>query len=119
MNELIDLLKSGQKGLVVMGVAIILDIVTGVIKATINHNLKSSEFRTGLMKKVLDFILVIVSYSLDWLLSVNYIGIGTLYFIIAMEFYSVLENIRDYMQLPNIIEKVLDQLQERGNGNDN
>lgn len=116
MQELINLLSEGRKSLIVLAIAIVLDIVSGVIKASLNHDLKSSEFRMGLMKKVLDFILVIVAYSLDWLLGVNYIGTATLYFLVAMEFYSVLENIRDYIPLPDIIEKVLNQLQGKGEG---
>ena len=44
-KELIDLLKIGQKGIIVLSIAIVLDMVTGVIKAIMNHDLQSSEFR--------------------------------------------------------------------------
>ena len=118
MKELIDLLKIGQKGIIVLTVAIVLDMVTGVIKAIMNHDLQSSEFRKGLLKKLLDIVLVVVAYSLDWLLSFNYIGIGVLYFLIAMEFYSVLENVRDYLPLPELLIKILDMLQKKGEINE-
>ena len=39
MNELIELLKIGQKGIIVLSIAIVLDMVTGVIKAIMNHDL--------------------------------------------------------------------------------
>ena len=118
MNELIELLKIGQKGIIVLSIAIVLDMVTGVIKAIMNHDLQSSEFRKGLLKKLLDIVLVVVAYSLDWLLSFNYIGISVLYFLIAMEFYSVLENVREYLPLPELLIKILDMLQKKGEINE-
>ena len=117
MNELIELLKIGKKGIIVLSIAIVLDMVTGVIKAIMNHNLQSSEFRKGLLK-LLDIVLVLVAYSLDWLLSFNYIGISVLYFLIAMEFYSVLENVREYLPLPELLIKILDMLQKKGEPNE-
>ena len=117
MKELIDLLKIGQKGIIVLSIAIVLDMVTGVIKAIMNHDLQSSEFRKGLLKKLLDIVLVVVAYSLDWLLTFNYIGISVLYFLIAMEFYSVLENVREYLPLPKLLIKILDMLQKKGEAN--
>ena len=66
------------------------------------------------LKKLLDIVLVLVAYSLDWLLSFNYIGISVLYFLIAMEFYSVLENVREYLPLPELLIKILDMLQKKG-----
>lgn len=118
MNELINLLLQGQKGLIVLSIAIVLDMATGVIRAIINHDLKSSAFRTGLLKKLLDIVLVVVGYSLDWLLSLNYIGVSVLYFLISMEFFSVLENIREYLPLPEVLTNILDLLQKKGNSNE-
>lgn len=110
MNELINLLSLNKKGIFVLCVAIIMDIVTGCIKAGIKGQFKSGEFRTGLLKKVLDIVLVVVGFSLDYLLTVNYIGNGVLISLIAMEFYSVLENVGDYIPLPNVLFKALKSL---------
>lgn len=108
-----NLIIENSTPLIVVSVAIVLDMVTGVIKATINHNLKSSEFRIGLMKKVLDYVLIIVGICLDMLLEVDYISKSVMYSLIAMEFYSVIENIRDFIELPSIIEKVLESLSKK------
>ena len=51
MNELIELLKIGQKGIIVLSIAILFDMVTGIIKTIMNNDLQSSEFRKGLLKK--------------------------------------------------------------------
>ena len=112
MEEIENLLFLNKKALLIVSIAILLDVLSGVIKASINHNLKSSEFRVGLMKKVLDYILILIGFCLDFLLEVNYVGHAVLYSIIAMEFYSVLENINEYIPLPNILKNVLDGLKK-------
>lgn len=114
MSDIITLIQMNKKGLLVISIAIVLDIVSGVIKASLNGNLKSSEFRTGLLKKILDFVLVVVAFSLDYLLEVSYIGVATLYSLCAMEFYSVLENVKEYLPLPQAIVKALEVIQGKG-----
>ena len=113
MNEILALLKANQKGIIVVSIAIVLDIVSGVIKASLNSDLKSSEFRTGLMKKVLDYILIVVAFSLDFLMGLEYVGTCTLYSLCAMELYSVLENVKEYIPLPKALEKALNALQAK------
>ena len=108
-----NLILENSTPLIIVSVAIVLDMISGVIKATINHNLKSSEFRIGLMKKVLDYVLIIVAICLDVLLEVDYISKSVLYSLIAMEFYSVIENIRDFIELPSVIERVLETLSKK------
>lgn len=113
MNELIELLAINKNGLIVVSIAIILDMLTGVIKACLDHKLSSSEFRTGLLKKVLDYVLIIVAFCLDFLLKTNYVGNAVLYSLIIMEFYSVIENVELYIPLPNALKKVMNNLKEK------
>lgn len=118
MNELqalINLLRVNDKGIIVLTVAIMLDMISGCINAGINEKLKSSKFKQGLEKKILDYVLVVVAFMLDWLMSFDYVGTGTLYCLIAMEFYSVLENIQSYIPLPEVLKKVLGQLSTKDN----
>lgn len=63
------------------------------------------------MKKVLDYVLIVVAFSLDYLMGLQYVGKATLYSLCAMEFYSVLENVKEYLPLPEVISKVLETLQ--------
>lgn len=113
MNELIELMAINKNGLIVVSIAIILDMLTGVIKACLDHKLSSSEFRNGLLKKVLDYVLIIVAFCLDFLLKVNYVGDTVLYSLIIMEFYSVIENVELYIPLPNALKKVMNNLKEK------
>ena len=112
MKEIEFLLSQNQKALIVVSIAILLDVVSGLIKASLNNTIKSSEFRIGLMKKILDYILIVISFSLDYLLEVNYVGHAVLYSIIAMEFYSVFENINEYIPLPEILKKLVEGLKK-------
>ena len=110
-----DLCKNNSTALIILTIAIVLDMLSGVIKAAIEHDLMSSEFRTGLLKKVLDYILVIVAFSLDVLMEVSYVGNAVTISLIVMEFYSVLENISAYIPIPEVLQKVMGQLKEGEN----
>lgn len=112
LNVIRDLCANNSTALIILTISIVLDMVSGVIKATIEHDLMSSEFRTGLLKKVLDYILVIVAFSLDVLMEVDYVGNAVTISLIVMEFYSVLENISAYVPIPDVLKKVMGQLKE-------
>lgn len=98
----------------VLSVSILCDIMTGLIKAILSHDLQSSKFKDGLLKKTLDYILVVIGTSLDVLFECDYISSACLYCLIAMEFYSCVENLRDYIPVPKVITNVLETLQKRG-----
>lgn len=111
---MLDIIKDESSYIIVLSLAILLDMISGVIKAGLDGDLKSGEFRKGLLKKVLDYILVVVGVSLDFLLEVDYISLAVLYSLIAMELYSVLENIQNYIPLPESLKNALDLLQKKG-----
>lgn len=118
VEEIQTLLAGNCTGLTVLSVAVVCDIFTGIVKAVLEHDLKSSRFKDGLLKKTLDYILVVIGCSLDIMMKSNYIGTACLYCLIAMEFYSCIENIRKYIPIPSTIEKVLESLQKSGEEND-
>lgn len=113
MEDVIKLIQMNEGAIAVMSIAIALDIVTGCIKAVINHDLKSSRFKEGLLKKCYDYILVVIAFCLDFILKVNYVSMATLYCLIAMEFYSCIENLREYVPIPEALSKALDVLQKQ------
>ena len=96
-----------------MSVAIALDIVTGIIKAILSHDLKSSRFKEGMLKKCYDYILVVIAFCLDYILKVSYVSNATLYCLIAMEFYSCIENLREYVPIPEALSNALNVLQKQ------
>ena len=113
MRDLLEIAKADQKFLLVLSIAVFLDSITGVIKAIINHDLKSCKFKEGLLKKILDYVLVVIALCLDYILKVNYISVTCFYAMIAMEFYSCIENLRVYIPIPEVIENALNVLDNK------
>ena len=114
VETLQSLLSLNTSAITVLSVAVLCDIVTGLVKAPLNHDLKSSKFKDGLLKKSLDYILVVIGTSLDVLCKTSYISSACIYCLIAMEFYSCIENLREYIPIPSAVTAVLDSLQKRG-----
>lgn len=114
MNNVLTLINTNSSGVAIMSIAILLDIITGIIKAIMEHDLQSSKFKQGLLKKVYDYILVVIAFCLDYMLKVDYVSQTSLYCLIAMEFYSCIENLREYVPIPNALEKALNVLQDKG-----
>ena len=114
IDSLQSLLTVNAVGVTVLSVSIVCDIITGLIRAVLNHDVKSSKFKDGLLKKALDYILVVIGTSLDFLCMTNYISGVCIYALIAMEFYSCIENLREYIPIPSALTAVLDSLQKRG-----
>ena len=114
VETLQSLLSLNTSAITVLSVAVLCDIVTGLVKASLSHDLKSSKFKDGLLKKSLDYILVVIGTSLDVLCKTSYISSACIYCLIAMEFYSCIENLREYIPIPSAVTAVLDSLQKRG-----
>ena len=112
MTELIELLKTNNKLIIVLLVFIALDILTGVIKGILEKDLQSSIFREGLLKKVLELIIVIVGFVSDWAFSLEIVGHAVLIFLYAMEGYSILENITPYAPVPEFLKSFMNAKKE-------
>lgn len=118
MTDVLELIRENAGFISVLSIAIACDIFTGVIKAIINHDLKSSKFKEGVLKKWLDYVLVVISFCLDYTLHTDYLSTATLYCLIAMEFYSCIENLRYYIPIPATIENALNVLQQKSDTTD-
>ena len=98
---------------------VVIDYVTGVMRAVADRNLSSEVGFRGIAKKVLVFLLVGVANILD----VHVIGNGSvlrtavIFFYISNEGVSLLENAsRLGLPIPEKMKAVLKQLHERSDG---
>lgn len=110
------ILGSWDISLIVLVSFMIMDYLTGVLKAYITKNLSSSVGIKGITKKCLIFIVLIVGSLLDRLINSNQWIFRTLicYFYISNEGLSLLENCAMLgLPLPNKLLKSLKQLQEK------
>lgn len=110
MNEILQIIQEERILIYVLTIVIALDIITGVIKAVIEHDLKSCKFKEGILKKFYDYILCIIGACLDYVLKVDYACDMCVYAMIGMEIYSCIENVRVYIPVPDGIQKLLHTL---------
>lgn len=110
MNEILKMIQEERVLIYVLTIVVVLDIITGVIKAIIVHDLKSCKFKEGILKKFYDYILCLIGVCLDYVLKVDYACDMCIYAMIAMEMYSCIENLRDYIPVPDGIQKLLQTL---------
>lgn len=110
MEEILKMIQEERVLIYVLTIVIVLDIVTGVIKAIIEHDLKSCKFKEGILKKFYDYILCLIGVCLDYVLKVDYACDMCVYAMIAMEMYSCIENLRNYIPVPDGIQNLLHTL---------
>lgn len=103
-------IEINKQAVMVLLLFIILDIITGLIKAVINHNVSSSVMREGVLKKVLEVIVVIVGFGTDTIMNTGVVGNGCIVFFAAMEGISILENTGEYIPLPEALKNALSSL---------
>lgn len=111
MKELIML---NQKAIIILLLFIVIDVITGLIKAVINKEVNSTKMREGLLKKLLEVLVVIVAFGCDYLLELDYIGNIVLVAFCGMEGISVLENAGEFIPLPTMLKNVLANLRDKG-----
>lgn len=114
MTRFIDYLKSlDLKLLPVLMIVMLLDIITGTLGALLKKDFKSTVFREGLFKKLLEVVLVVVGYLLDYTLSVEYIGTACMIMVIGMELYSIVfENMSEYIEIPDWLKNIIDGMRK-------
>lgn len=99
-------------------VAVVLDYVTGLIKAGVTHTLSSEIGFKGILKKILIMLVVALAHVID-----NCVGSGDTWRNIAIVFYicnegiSILENaVACGLPVPNKLKEILKNM-EIGNSN--
>lgn len=100
---------------------VILDYVTGVMCAVVDHDLSSEIGFKGICKKVLIFALVGVGHLLDtYVLGVGgVLRTAVIFFYLANEGVSILENSAHLgLPIPKKLQEVLKQLHDKAEGND-
>ncbi|HYD90669.1 MAG TPA: phage holin family protein [Flavobacterium sp.] len=88
------------------------DYLTGVIAGWYNQRLSSANGLRGIVKKVLLLILIVVADKIDILMGLNNITrSAVIYFLIANEGLSILENLgRSGITIPDFLKKGLEQM---------
>lgn len=100
-------------------VMVIADFITGLMKGSKNHSLKSAISYLGIQKKVMIFIVVAVAAKID-----EFLGMGTplrtifIFFYIANEGVSFIENVSEFIPVPKQLAKFFDELKDKVDDDD-
>ena len=97
---------------------VIIDYITGVAIAIVEKKLSSELGGKGLLKKGSIFLVIIIAYQLDVILSneMPLFRTATAYFYVANEGVSILENIAFLgVPLPGFLINILNKLKEQNN----
>ncbi|WP_019416114.1 holin family protein [Paenisporosarcina sp. TG20] len=107
------LIGGWQMLLTVLIVFMVIDIITGLIKAAIEKKLSSKQGYKGFLKKAAMMLVIILANWID-MLTVSDIPVfktTAIYFYIGMEGLSILENLHSIgVPIPKIISKFIDKI---------
>lgn len=104
-----------NKLIVLVGILVLADIITGIIKATKTHSIKSAILRNGGYKKFLIILIIVLAWSIDKI----YFNSDVLYTIsctyyIANEMISITENLALMgIPIPQKLKNILEDLKEK------
>lgn len=100
---------------------VLLDYVTGIIKAFVNRDLSSSQGYMGIYKKIGIFVAVCVAFLVDAIIgSGSTIRVVTVYWFVFMESISILENLQaSGVVLPDFLIVRLRQFKDTVEGSAN
>jgi len=97
----------------------IMDYITGILKAINKKELDSRIGVIGITKKVMIICIVAVANMIDIIIKANGLNIDyvrdlTIMFYAVNEVISILENAGEFIEIPDFIKKVLAQLNGKG-----
>lgn len=88
----------------------VIDIITGLLKAVYNENLSSEEMHRGAIKKGMKLMIVIVGVWMDKYTGSDIFRLGIIGFMIGTEGLSIFENVGQIIELPEFLSKYFEQL---------
>jgi toxin secretion/phage lysis holin len=108
-------LFGGVKFLDLLAIAMLVDIVTGVIRAIKEKRLRSRSALFGYARKIGVFGIIILANIIDVILSLNgAVALATVLFYIANEGLSIVENLSQIgVKVPAVIADKLNVIQEK------
>lgn len=117
-GTLVGLLGGWDIALQVLVIFVVLDYITGVTAAWYEKKLDSNVGLRGIAKKILLFVPVAIGYWLDIVLGTEMFRSLSIFFYIANEGLSILENLgRAGVSIPEPLKAALDQLKKKGESN--
>jgi toxin secretion/phage lysis holin len=108
------LLGGFDKAIQILLILVVIDYLTGIIRAAVNGKLDSRVGAKGIIRKVCVFIVLVVAVQIE-----NFIGQPetihnvVAYFYVVNEAISILENIDDFIPIPDSLRQFLKRLKNK------
>lgn len=112
-GSLVTYLFGGWSALIQILLAfVVIDYITGVLAAGVRGEISSSVGGRGIARKVLIFVLVACGHLVDMALGIaDVIRDAVIYFYIANELFSILENAGEIgLPVPDILKNAIERL---------
>lgn len=92
----------------------LLDITTGFIKAIDNKTVASHVMKKGIITKALQWVVVTLSHEIALVIPINFdLATYVIYYYFVMEGISILENVSDYLPVPEKLKNILESQKEK------
>ena len=99
-------------------IAIVVDFITGITKAVYNKNIQSEKLRKTIPKVIGYFTIVLICICLQILFNIDFLIKIICIFEIVIEFISTIENINEFVTIPNFLLKFLENKKDEINDYD-
>lgn len=113
-----DLVIEYKVYLIITVCAIIIDFITGITKAVYNKNIQSEKLRKTIPKIIGYFAIILICTFLQILFNIDFLIKIICIFEIIIEFISTIENINEFVTIPNFLVKFLENKKEEINNID-
>ena len=119
MQNFFEIIMSNYHIYIVALIAFCIDFITGLTKAYALKSISSEKLRKSIPKFTGYVALaVFICPSLEWLFQQDgIVKIGTI-FIIATEMLSIIENVKEFVVIPDFVIKMVDKLNDKSNKNE-
>lgn len=95
----------------------IIDYITGIIKAIQEKALDSEKGFFGILKKVLMLLIIVVAQQIDIIFKAQGVNLicrdAVIIFYVINEIVSIIENVGEFIPIPEKIKEVLTQLKNK------
>lgn len=108
LDTIRELFIANELILLIVLIAVTLDFLTGITKAIYLHNVQSEKLRKTIPKIVGYFAVILISICLQIVFNIDFLVKIICLFIIVIEFISVIENVNEYVTIPNFLIKLLE-----------
>ena len=113
-GQIIEYLGGADSFLIILMIALILDLITGVCKAIINKKLSSDIGFKGILRKFLTLLLVFFATSIEKYLTIKGIRETVILYYIVNNSISIIENIVDCgLPVPQKFKSIFENLIEK------